>query len=107
MNPSKPRRPVCPALIICEHVAVDTENGRIDIHNLINAIMLETIPAELRFAVHFSLTEGSLRTPMVVHKQPVFIQLTLRAIGQCWLKLYANGELIAQRWLSIMRRVGN
>jgi hypothetical protein len=25
-------------------------------------------------------------------------------IGQCWVKLYANGELIAQRWLSILKR---
>jgi hypothetical protein len=124
----KPRRPSCPALIVCEHVEVDKAKGRIDIYNVVNAILLETVPGDIRFAVHFSLTEGqgdydlelalehesggsaiwkgkcSLRTPMVVHEQPVFVQLTLRAIGQCWVKLYANGELIAQRWLSILRR---
>jgi hypothetical protein len=98
-------------LICCEHVEVDPAKGRIDIHNLINAILLETIPGDIRFAVHFSLTEGqgdydlelalehdeqgaaaiwkgkcSLRSPMVVHEQRVFLQLTLRGIGQCWAK---------------------
>ena len=79
--------------------------------------------------MHFSLTEGqgdydlelvlehqhgerilgiwkgkaSLRTPMVVHEQPIFVNLRMGLIGQCWVKL-ANGELIAQRWLSILRR---
>jgi hypothetical protein len=126
----KPRRPSCPALICCEHVEVDTAKGRIDIHNLINAILLETVPGDIRFAVHFTLTEGqgeydlelvlehqhgerilgiwqgktSLRTPMVVHEQPVFVNLRFSLVGQCWVKLYANGELIAQRWLSILRR---
>jgi len=37
---------------------VDKAKGRIDIHNIINAILLETIPADVRVAVHFSLTEG-------------------------------------------------
>jgi len=54
----KPRRPSCPALICCEHVEMDEAKGRIDIHNIINAILLETIPGDTRFAVHFSLTEG-------------------------------------------------
>jgi hypothetical protein len=80
--------------------------------------------------VHFSLTEGqgdydlelvlehqhggfilgiwngtaSLRSPMVVHEQPVFVNLRFSMVGQCWVKLYASGELIAQHWLSILRR---
>ena len=47
---------------------------------------------------------ASLRTPMVVHEQPIFVNLRMGLIGQCWVKLYANGGLIAQRWLSILRR---
>ena len=63
VSTSKPRRPSCPALICCEHVEVDAQKGRIDIHNVVNAILLETIPGDIRFAVHFSLTEGLGRLP--------------------------------------------
>jgi hypothetical protein len=112
-----PAARLAPALIWCEHIAVDAQKGRIDIYNVVNAILRETIPGEIRFAVHFSLTEGegdyelelalehdeqgaaaiwkgkcSLRTPMVVHEQPIFVNLKMGLIGQCWVKLYANGE---------------
>jgi hypothetical protein len=100
---------------------------------MMNAIGITAMPADVPFVVHFALTEGegayrlalfleqtkdgvangdrfqlwsgdaSLRSPAVVHEQSVPVTARFFASGQCRVALYANGELIGRRPLSILR----
>jgi hypothetical protein len=109
-------------------VDVDVARKRIDIHNLMNGAVATAFPAPLSFWVHFSLTGGqsdyrmklvmehdqsgellglregaaSLRTPMVMHEQPVKVSLVVHPVGHYWVKLYADDEPIAQRAFPIL-----
>jgi len=47
--------------------------------------------------------EASLRAPSVVHEQPLQITRRFLAPGQFRIEIYANGEQVARRPLSILR----
>ena|SRR5258706_12122993 len=97
-----------------------------------NAFSITEFPGDVTFAVHFALTEGqgdyrmalyleqpdsppdgqrhqlwqgdvSLRGPTVVHEQSVPVSARFSEPGQCRVALYANGELVARRPLSILK----
>jgi hypothetical protein len=132
VNTANPYRPVCPALLFAERVDVDVARKRIDIHNLMNGAVATAFPAPLSFWIHFSLTGGqgtyrmklilehdqsgellalwegaaSLRTPIVMHEQPVQVSVVVHQVGHYWVKLYADDEPIAQRAFPILIKVG-
>jgi len=100
---------------------------------MMNAIGITAMPADVTFVIHFAITEGqgdyrlalfleqtkdgvttgdrfqlwsgdaSLRSPAVVHEQSIPGTARFFAPGQCRIALYANGELIGRRPLSILR----
>jgi hypothetical protein len=126
---SHPPRPHCPALLICQQ-ARTTPQRLADLLGVMNAIGITQLPADVTFTVHFALTEGeglyrlalfleqgagatpgdrfqlwsgdvSLRHRAVVHEQSVPVTARFSAPGQCQLALYANGEGVGHRPLSI------
>jgi hypothetical protein len=54
------------------------------------------------------LREGaaSLRTPMVMHEQPVKISVVVHQVGHYWVKHSADDEPIAQRAFPILIKGG-
>jgi len=130
MTQADPPRPHCPALIICKYARA-TPQQLLDLLGVMNAIGITQLPADVTFTVHFALTEGeglyrlalfleqpgagatggerfqlwsgeaTLRHPAVVHDQAVPVTARFSAPGQCWISLYANGERVAHRPLSI------
>ena len=128
----QPRRPNCPALLICQQ-ARTTPQRLVDLLGVMNAIGITQLPADVTFTVHFSPTEeeralppgaipgttrrrchgwrslpivergGDAETLRVVHEQPVPVTARFSAPGQCRSALYANGERVGHRPLSILQ----
>jgi hypothetical protein len=130
MTQADPPRPHCPALLICKY-ARTTPQRLVDLLGVMNAIGITELPADVTFTVHFALTEGeglyrlalflerpgagampgdrfqlwsgevSLRHRAVVQEQSLPVTARFFAPGQCHLALYANGERVGHRPLSI------
>lgn len=123
----KPPRPVCLTLLFCER-AVVREDRRFDLIGVFNQVVPTAFPFRLTCVVHFALIEGqgdydvelsieddlretlmasavkriSLRTPMVVHEEPVSLEATIPGPGGYTVRLRANGEMIASRAFAVL-----
>jgi len=130
---AQPPRPNCPALIICQKIQTTPQRlinigGMMNAFSITEfpadvtfavhfaltegqgnyrlALFMETpdYPNDAGANRHL-LWEGeaSLRAPSVVHEQPLQITTRFLAPGQCRIALYANGQQVARRPLSILR----
>src|SRR4051794_14531016 len=57
-TPPRPRRPVCPAILVCDRVVARAEPGRFDVLGMFDALVVPAMPVRLSLTVSFALTEG-------------------------------------------------
>jgi hypothetical protein len=124
----RPRRPVCPAILVCDRVVPRTEVGKLDVIGVFDALVVPALPARLTATVFFVLTDGqgdyhlelslehdqtestlgaaasdiALRAPVVVHQEFVPLAMTVSHYGTYTVKLHANDDLVAQRTFTLV-----
>jgi hypothetical protein len=128
VNPPKPRRPVCPAILLCHRATGYPDTGQWDLFGVFNGLGIPAMPVQLSLVVVLSITDGqgdyelelsvehdesestlgratnriSLRSPIVVHEEAVPLGLSISQYGTYAVKLKANGDLVGQRTFTIL-----
>jgi hypothetical protein len=126
------RRPVCPALLVCDRVTIDDQTGRIDVFGMFDGRRVPTLPAELAFVVSFAVTDGQgeyefelsveheptgdvigtatsrweTRAPGVVGQHAIPMGLRVTRHGWYTVRLRCDAALIAQRTFSLVPEPG-
>jgi hypothetical protein len=128
VNPPKPRRPVCPAIVFCQKATAYPDVRQFDLLRVFSGLGVPAVPVVLTMIVVFTITDGegdyrldlsiehdeseqilvmmdssvSLRSPVVVHDQAVPITFKVEQFGTYTVKLKANGDMIGQRTFSVL-----
>jgi len=54
----RPRRPVCPAIRVCDRVVARTDVGKFDVVGMFDAPVVPAVPVRLSLTVSFALADG-------------------------------------------------
>jgi hypothetical protein len=58
MSTTRPRRPGCPTILVCDRVVPRTAVGKVDVLGLFDALVVAAVPVELSLTVPFTPTDG-------------------------------------------------
>jgi hypothetical protein len=123
---AKPPRPTCPALNLCLN-ARQRPDGTFDLEQVFTRLVVGVFPLRLQLHVHYHVLDGQghyhmeigaaydedehaqracphdveLRNPHHCRDQLLRLALTLTGRGLFWVRLYANGDMIAHRGFAV------